>query len=82
MRMSGRATSSKPMLTLLISPPLIPRLPTSPIRVPRRLPIPSFSMTSLTNATLSTSGKLSGSLNLAAKRRASETVSAGGSMSC
>ena len=82
MRMSGRATSSKPMLTLLISPPLIPRFPTSPIRVSRRLPIPSFSMTSQTNASLSTSGTLSGSRNLAAKRSASKTVSVAGSMSC
>ena len=70
------------MLTLLISPPLIPRFPTSPIRVSRRLPIPNFSMTSWTNATLLISETLSGSLNLAAKRSASETVSVDGSMSC
>jgi len=70
------------MLTLLISPPLMPRFPTSPIRVFRRLPIPNFSMTSETNVTLSASETLSGSLNLAAKRSASETVSVGGSMSC
>lgn len=80
--MSGRATSSKPMLTLLISPPLMPRFPTSPIRVSRMLPIPNFSMTSYTSATLSTSETLSGSFNLAAKRSASETVSVGGSTSC
>jgi hypothetical protein len=80
--MSGRATSSKPMLTLLISPPLMPRFPTSPIRVYRRLAIPNFSVTSFTNATLSASGTLSGSLNLAAKRSASETVNVDGSTSC
>lgn len=82
MRISGRATSSKPMLTLLISPPLMPRFPTSPIWVFRMLSIPNFSMTSSTNATFSTSGRLSGSLNLAAKRSASDTVSVGGSKSC
>jgi len=69
------------MLTLLISPPLMPRFPASPIRVSRILPIPNVSMTLETKATFSVSETLSGSLSLAAKRSASETVSVGGSMS-
>ena len=82
--MSGFATNSNPILTLLPSPPLIP-LPLPllpPILTPAILSIPNCSITSSTLACFCESGMDSGSRNLAANNNASRTVNCGGRMSC
>ena len=81
-RTSGRATSSSPMLTRRISPPLMPRFSPSPMRTLRRCAIPRRSRMSSTRACFSESGTPSGRRRRAAKSSASCTVSIGGRMSC
>lgn len=82
---SGSAMSSNPMVTLLISPPLIPlALPpvTSPILASLTCAIPSFWSISLTRSFFSWSLTLSGRRRRAANRTASKTVNVAGRTSC
>ena len=64
---SGRPTSSRPMLTLRISPPEIPRRVPEPMRVSATALRPSWSMTSSTRSLRSCGVTYSGSLKAAAK---------------
>lgn len=84
-KISGLAMSSSPILTLLISPPLIPRarpFVLSPILTFFKPSIPSFWRIASTLACFSGSGMFSGRRNRAAKRRASWTVNVEGRTSC
>lgn len=78
---SGAAINSSPMLTRRISPPLIPRRATSPIRVSATSDKPSCCMTSSARACLTASGMFSGSRRCAANRRVSRTVDVGARIS-
>lgn len=82
---SGLEMSSNPMLTLRISPPLMPlALPpvTSPILESLMAEIPNISSKTLTRSCFSLSVTLSGKRRRAAKSSASKTVKVAGRMSC
>lgn len=72
--MDGRAISSKPMLTLLRSPPLIPRRSPDPILESAISRSPSWPRTVHTRSAFSSLVTLSGKRRSAANKRASRTA--------
>jgi hypothetical protein len=74
---SGAATSSTPILTLLLSPPLTPRLSPSPILTSATSTRPRSLMTLKTRSCLALSETDSGSRRRAAKSKVSRTVEVG-----
>lgn len=70
----GLMSSSCPMLTLFLSPPLTPLLKPPPTIVSLHLPRPRVLMTEWTRSSFSAADMVLGSRSIAAKNRVSKTV--------